>query len=294
MPRGDPFTALCRLTASLSRRVAADLHLHTTASDGDYTSSQVVAFARVARLDAIAVTDHDTLAGVGAAIEAADGTGVRVIPGIELTAEWDGQEVHLLGYFPNGMPTTRLDQLVELCTRRRERFRDFIRLIRESGTRLDDGLVTAVEQITASLGRRHVASLMMRSRIAPTRREAWQRYVGPLGVCVIPKLRMPFDEATEWVRANGGLSSLAHPSPDLSESTLAAMKSAGLGGVEVKFPAAGVGRRAELNRWAGVHGLIATGGSDCHGGEAVGRSVGAVGVTAEELRAVCEVPVRET
>jgi 3',5'-nucleoside bisphosphate phosphatase len=294
MPRGDPFTALCRLTASLSRRVAADLHLHTTASDGDFTPSQVVAFARVARLDAIAVTDHDTLAGVGAAVEAADGTGVRVIPGVELTTEWDGHEVHLLGYFPNGTPTTKLDRLTELCDRRRERFRDFIRLIRDGGTRLDDGLVTAVEQNSASLGRRHVASLLMRSGIAPTRREVWQRFVGPLGRRVIPKLQMPFDEATEWVRSNGGLSSLAHPSPDLSESTLAAMKEAGLGGVEVKFPAAGVGRRAELNRWSCAFGLIVTGGSDCHGGEAVGRSVGAVGVTAEELRAVCETPVRET
>lgn len=294
MPRGDPFTALCRLTASLSRRVAADLHLHTTASDGDYTPSQVVAFARVARLDAIAVTDHDTLAGVGAAIDAADGAGVRVIPGVELTAEWDGQEVHLLGYFPNGMPTTRLDRLTELCARRRERFRDFLRMIRETGAQLEDGLVTAVEQTNASLGRRHVASLLLRSGIASTRREAWQRFVGPLGTRVIPKLRMSFGEATEWVRTNGGLSSLAHPSPDLSESTLAAMKEAGLGGVEVKFPAAGVGRRAELTRWSVTHGLIVTGGSDCHGGEAVGRSVGAVGVTAEELRAVCETPVRET
>src|SRR6476660_7365413 len=95
MPRGDPFTALCRQAAELARRVVADLHLHTTASDGDFTPSQVVAFARQARLDAIAITDHDTLAGVGEAQEAAGG--LRVIPGVELTAEWDGNEVHVLG-----------------------------------------------------------------------------------------------------------------------------------------------------------------------------------------------------
>ena len=72
MPRGDPFTALCRQAASLARRVVADLHLHTTASDGDFTPSQVVAFARAAKLDAIAVTDHDTFAGVGDAIVVED------------------------------------------------------------------------------------------------------------------------------------------------------------------------------------------------------------------------------
>lgn len=291
MPRGDPFTALCQLTARLSRRVAADLHLHTTASDGDYTPSQVVAFARSARLDAIAVTDHDTIAGVSAAVEAAHGTDVRVIPGIELTAEWNGHEVHLLGFFPNGMPAVGLARLDEMCARRRERFRDFIRLIRKNDTNLDEGVVGVVERITASLGRRHVASLLLRSGIAPTRREAWQRFVGPIGRQVIPKLKMPFDEATEWVRMNGGVSSIAHPSPDLSESDLTSMKSAGLRGVEIKFPAAGVGRRIELATWTSRLGLVITGGTDCHGSEGVGRAIGAVGVTAEELRVVCDAPI---
>lgn len=291
MPRGDPFTSLCRLTAGLSRPVAADLHLHTTASDGEYTASQVVAFARQARLDAVAITDHDTFAGVSAAEEAARGTSLRVIPGIELTTEWSGREVHLLGYFPhaaNALPF--VSRLTELCLRRRERFRDFIRHIREDGHHLDEGLVQAVEQNTASLGRRHVASLLLRTGVANTRREAWQQFVGPLGKRVVPKLLVPFAEATELVRTGGGLSSLAHPSPDLSESELTAMREAGLGGVEVKFPAASVGRSAELRGWAGKLGLTVTGGSDCHGAD--GRAVGACGVTAEELRAVCEVAVR--
>ncbi|MEO2088974.1 MAG: PHP domain-containing protein, partial [Gemmataceae bacterium] len=147
MPRGDPFTALCRQSARLARPVVADLHLHTTASDGEFTPSQVVAFARRARLDAIAVTDHDTFAGVNAAIEAADG--VRVIPGVELTADWHGREVHVLGYFPGGLPRDSgqrgiESRLADLCHLRRERFRDFVRLIREAGHPLDDGLVAAV------------------------------------------------------------------------------------------------------------------------------------------------------
>jgi 3',5'-nucleoside bisphosphate phosphatase len=299
MPKGDPFTALCQLTASLSRRVAADLHLHTTASDGDFTPSQVVAFARAARLDAIAVTDHDTFAGVADAVEAAVGGGLRVIPGVEVTAEWDGGEVHVLGLFPNGLPRDERDQyafafvsrLTSLCHRRRERFRDFVRLLRDDGYQLDDGRVSAVEAATASPGRRHVANLLVRTGVARTYGEAWGRFVAPLSKRVIPKLMIPLAEATELIRTAGGVAVLAHPSADLSETDFARMKEAGLGGVEVKFPAAAVARTLALTGVAARLGLRTTGGSDCHGPG--GRPVGAVGVTAEELRAVCEAPVGE-
>jgi hypothetical protein len=246
----------------------------------------VVAFARAARLDAIAITDHDTLAGVDAAVGAAVGTGLRVIPGVELTAEWDGIEVHLLGYFPHHPPTPAFDsRLQELCTRRRERFREFIRHIRDAGHSLDDGLVTALESATASLGRRHITSLLVRTGIARNRREAWGRFVAPLGAKVIPKLRVPFAEATDLIRTEGGVSMLAHPPADFSETDILRMKEAGLNGVEVKFPAAGVGRTLALSTIAKRLALLVGGGSDCHGPD--GRPVGAIGVTTAELGEVC-------
>lgn len=292
MPRGDPFTALCRQSARLARPVVADLHLHTTASDGEFTPSQVAAFARRAKLDAIAITDHDTLAGVSEAVGAADC--VRVIPGVELTADWHGREVHVLGYFPHGSPHVGNERsglalafgsrLTILCDRRRERFRDFVRLIREAGHPLDDGLVAAVEAATASLGRRHVASLLVRTGIAANRREAWGRFVGPLGPLVVPKLRLPFAEGCGLIHESGGVSSLAHPPTEFTETDLSAMADAGLSGVEVKFPAAGAGRSAELKAWANRLGLMTTGGSDCHGPD--GRGVGSVGVSADEFERV--------
>jgi 3',5'-nucleoside bisphosphate phosphatase len=314
MPKGDPFTALCRQAARLTRRVAADLHLHTTASDGSFTPSQVVAFARAARLDAIAITDHDTFAGVAAAVDAAAGSGVRVIPGVEVTAEWDGREVHVLGLIPgepgpqgprvecpgaflphpptlrSGFAQNRLaSRLHELCHRRRDRFRDFIRLLRDAGHPLDDGMVSLTEESAVSLGRRHVAELLVRTGLARNYGEGWGRFVAPLGGKVLPKLKIPLGEAAELIRAAGGVSVLAHPPTDLSESELGRMKDAGLHGVETKFPAAGVGRTATLTAWAGRLGLLSTGGSDCHGPG--GRPVGAVGATAEEVRAVCDAPV---
>lgn len=293
MPKGDPFTALCQQAAGLSRRVAADLHLHTTASDGEFTPSQVVAFARAARLDAIAVTDHDTFAGVEAAIEAAAGTGLRVLPGVEVTAEWGGAEVHVLGLFGRSSPHALafVLRLTEVCLRRRERFRDFVRLLRESGHSLDEGRVSAIESATASLGRRHVANLLVRTGIACNYGEAWGRFVAPLSARVVPKLKLPFGETADLIREAGGVAVLAHPSADLSETDFRRMKEAGLSGIEVKFPAAALARTHSLTAMAAQLGLLTTGGSDCHGPG--GRPVGAVGATAEELRAVCEATAGE-
>ncbi|MCU0702363.1 MAG: PHP domain-containing protein [Fimbriiglobus sp.] len=299
MPKGDPFTALCQQAAALTRRVAADLHTHTTASDGAFTTSQVVAFARLARLDAVAITDHDTFAGVPEM--AVDG--VRVIPGVEVTAEWNGGEVHVLGLFAGTSPLGPLsrgkseqgvglqDRLAELCLRRRERFRDFITHIRQTHP-LDDGLVSALESSTASLGRRHVAQLVYRVGLARSHGEAWGRFVAPLSAKVIPKLKIPLGETCERIRSAGGVSVLAHPSADLSESDIAQMKEAGLCGIETKFPAATASRTICLTTWAKHLGLLTTGGSDCHG--PAGRPVGAIGATAEEFRAVCEATVGET
>src|SRR5438132_10548479 len=105
MPRLQPFTQLCRQLALPRRRERADLHLHTTASDGAYTPAQIVELAGRSGLSAVAITDHDTLHGIHPAQTAA-GDKVEVIPGVEMTAEFHGKEIHLLGYFfrPDDQP----------------------------------------------------------------------------------------------------------------------------------------------------------------------------------------------
>src|SRR4051812_32633807 len=100
MPAHQPFTLLCQLAARARPGTdRADLHLHTTHSDGLYTASQVVELAVRAGLCAIAITDHDTLAGIAPAREAAKNTGLEVIAGVEISTEHEGRELHLLGYF---------------------------------------------------------------------------------------------------------------------------------------------------------------------------------------------------
>src|SRR5437899_8855667 len=99
MPSRQPFTALCQAAARRPTSGRADLHVHTTYSDGSYTPAQVVELARRSGLAAVAITDHDTLAGIRPAQAAAEGQGVEIVTGVEITAEYRNREIHILGYF---------------------------------------------------------------------------------------------------------------------------------------------------------------------------------------------------
>ncbi len=287
MPRGQPFTVLCQLAARLGQPRVADLHLHTTASDGDFTPSQVVAHARQAHLDAVAITDHDTVAGVAEAEVAARGTGLTVIPGVEATAEFAGREFHVLGYFVRPGDPRLAEHLEAVCDRRRERFRAFLARMAEAGAVLPDGLAEADVRRSVSLGRRHLAGLLVRAGVVRSRFAAFRRFLDPAAASVPPLHRTPAAEVIRLIRGAGGVAALAHPPEETGEELLTGLRDVGLQAVEVAFPAASLGRSNRLRELAGRLGLAATGGSDCHGPEAAaGRGVGARGVTRDELAAL--------
>ena len=130
MPARQPFTALCQRAARARLAGRADLHVHTTHSDGTYTPAQVVDLARRAGLAAVAVTDHDTVGGVAVARRAAAGFGVEVVAGVEITAEHRGRELHLLGYFfctDDGPLTAALEKVRR---GRVERFQEMVERLR--------------------------------------------------------------------------------------------------------------------------------------------------------------------
>src|SRR5262245_43336021 len=153
MPRKDPFTAMCRHAAGLASPRWADLHTHTTASDGDLTPSQLVAFAKRAKVLALAVTDHDTTAGLAEAVTAAAGE-LELVLGVELSASFRGREVHLIGYHFDPADVAMNATLSRICTRRRERFRDYLAKLDRP---IPEHLIAGVEAVSASPGRRHVA-----------------------------------------------------------------------------------------------------------------------------------------
>jgi predicted metal-dependent phosphoesterase TrpH len=281
MPRHDPFTAFCRQAAALTSPRVADLHAHTTASDGDLTSSQLVAFARQAKLLAVAVTDHDTVAGIAEAQRAA--VGVEVVLGAELSATFRDREVHLLGYFIDVTHSELTAVLSRLCDRRRERFRDYLAKI---GVPIPTHLIAGIEAVTASLGRRHVASLLLKAGAARTRADAFRRFLDPVRETVAPKELLPADEAVSLVRRAGGVAALAHPPSDCDAGYLTELKSLGLAAVEAAYPAASNRQTDFLRETARTLGLVVTGGSDTHGIDVPGRRVGDAGVGADDFAAL--------
>ena len=295
MPRGSPFTRMCQQMAALTGVVAADLHAHTTASDGDATPGQLVAFAVRAGVRWVAVTDHDTTAGVAEAQAAASqyaGGRVGVVPGVEVSAAFEGREVHLLGLFVRPADPDLTRALAAVVAGRRERFRAFVKAIPELAEAAATGLAAAVEAGTASPGRRHVANLLVRTGVATNRADAFRRFLIPKQSCVPPKPLVPVADAVERIRAAGGIASLAHPGPDVDEAYLARLRALGMQAVEARFPSAAEGFAQELRATAKRLGLAVTGGSDFHGHDVPGRAVGCRGLHAAEWDALRELAGR--
>jgi predicted metal-dependent phosphoesterase TrpH len=263
----------------------ADLHVHTSASDGEYTASQVVALAREAKLAAVAITDHDEIT-IPDKLLAAGGSPIEVIPGVEISAEFNGREVHLLGYF------IRVDHpdlnlvLSRIRDARRERFYGFVAKLRETGTHLPADRIRLTAESSSSLGRRHLARLLFECGFAATRVEAFHRFLGPVARGVLPKALVPIEEAIQLVRAAGGLSSLAHPSTDLTVADFRSLTKMGLAALEAEYPWGRSSRSALLREAAARLNLAATGGSDCHGPDPSHRRIGSHGITADELNAL--------
>jgi predicted metal-dependent phosphoesterase TrpH len=281
MPSRQPFTVLCRSVALGRWASRADLHLHTTHSDGTYTPAELVDLARRSGLTAISITDHDTLAAIPSAREAA-GASLEVVAGVEITAEERGRELHLLGYYFRPDNSALRSALARLREHRAGRFWDMVERLRGCGVSLDEEQLQE-QAMGGSLGRRHLATLLVKARRVGTVREAFVRYLSDGGRVTVPKLRLPVTEAIALVRGAGGVASWAHPPYHCVREDLVGLRDKGLQAVEVEYPSCQPSRGRRLRTWAAELGLAVTGGSDCHGPGSSRRTVGAYGVTDREL-----------
>jgi predicted metal-dependent phosphoesterase TrpH len=287
MPARQPFTALCQTAARPRSSGRADLHLHTTHSDGTYTPAQIINLAGRSGLAAVAVTDHDTVAGVAGARTAARGSALEVIAGVEVSAEYRGREFHLLGYFVRPDDEALGGALDQLRRDRADRFWVMVRRLRACGVSVDEG---ELRQFAGAgvLGRRNLAEYLVRAGRAGSVREAFLRYLGDNGRVAVPKVRLDVAEAIDRVRGAGGVAAWAHPSYDCTRESLVELRDRGLGAVEVEYPGARASRVRELRGLAAELRLAVTAGSDCHGPGHPSRSVGANSVTAGELEQLRE------
>jgi hypothetical protein len=240
-----------------------------------------VDLARRAGLPALAITDHDTTAGWTEACKAAGDT-IEIIPGVEITVDFAGRELHLLAYFFQPEDAHLLAALRAVRRRRSDRFRELVEQLRPLGIRLDPA---DVEDVLTNpvVGRKHLAELLVSAGHVSTTRQAFARYLGDRGDCTIPPVRLAVAQAIDLVHEAGGIAACAHPSYDCTRQALVELKHLGLDAVEVDFPGIRAGRAARLRRWAAELGLAVSGGSDCHGPGNHHRDVGARGITVAEL-----------
>ena len=259
-----------------------DLHIHTTASDGAWSPAAVANHA-VGRLDVIALTDHDTVAGIDRARSAAAGLPLHVIPAVELSSTFNGRDVHVLGYFVDPAAPALLDHETRAMGARERRMEEMIGRLREQGVEVDMAAVLhAAGPERGSIGRPHLARVLVEEGHAQSFPDAFDRWIGDDHPAFVPTALLDPAGAVAVVRAAGGIAVWAHPPPDLIDALLPGLVQSGLRGLEVYRPRVDPGRAARLEQTARTAGLVVTGGSDWHTPEA-GSELGDFHVTGEEL-----------
>jgi len=245
--------------------VDLDLHIHSTASDGSVSPEEVVLAAVEARLDLISLTDHDTLAGIPAAIEAARSHPIQVIPGIEMSTGSEEAELHILGYFIDPTEPTLLAHTARASGARRERMEEMLKRLRSQGVELSFEAVEAQARGGGVLGRPHLAQAMVAAGIVSSVDEAFIQHIGNASPAYVPIRLLDPPAAIRMIRDAGGISVWAHPPIRYFHDLLPGLVEAGLGGVEVYRPRMLPDRLLKLERGARSAGLVLSGGSDWHG-----------------------------
>lgn len=258
-----------------------DLHMHSTASDGSQPPDAVVAQAVAAGVRAIALTDHDTVAGVAEARAAAEGTALRVIAGVELSAYQGDEETHLLGLHLSDLEG--MDRaLGAFRDARRDRGMRMVERLNAIGVKItfDDVLEAARG---GAIGRPHVAKALVENGWARDNRDAFDRYLGNGRPACLEKRRLTLRDAIAMVHDCGGIAVLAHPGGEGTLTRLTALKEMGLDGVEVLHPSHSAEDRKRLLAVCEHLELVPSGGSDSHGAPAGARAIGALPVPIEWL-----------
>lgn len=247
----------------------ADLHTHTTASDGQYAPAELVELAKSRGLSVLAVTDHDTIAGVDEAQRAGSALGLTVIRGVELSAK-DYPNCHILGYgFRDG--DTELSRLCEkFRAGRDERKHKIVAFLQEKGVELD---LAEVEELAGGevIARPHFARVMVRRGYVSTNREAFDRYLDTEEFRRrVKRFKADAKTCVEAIKSAGGKASLAHPyqmglGDDALEMLVKQLKGWGLDAIECWYPKYSPEQRGFYLRLAEKYRLHQTGGSDFHG-----------------------------
>ncbi|HSD51631.1 MAG TPA: PHP domain-containing protein [Candidatus Methylomirabilis sp.] len=242
-----------------------DLHLHTTASDGLLEPAALVSAVRAASLQVFSVTDHDTVDALPEVEAQARAFGLRLIPGIELSALWHRVEFHILGYFVDPADAAFLAFLQARREARRTRLQAMLNRLRALGMAVEADEVLARAQ-DGNVGRPHVARVLVERGFVASTDEAFERYLGDGRPAYVPRPDVTVAEAIRAIHDAGGLASLAHPGLHNRDDAIPDLVLAGLDAIEAYHVCHSAGITAHYRRLAERRRLLVTGGSDFHGG----------------------------
>ena len=255
-----------------------DLHVHSNYSDGTYTPQELVRIALEKGLRAFALTDHDTTEGIPLAAEAARGTGLEVIPGIEFSTSYQGKDVHILGLGICPEDRSFQEQLEYFKTSRERRYEKIIQKMQEKGLPISQ---EALEEKFpgAVVTRAHFARYLKEEGLVGSNQEAFDRYLGDHACCFVPREKVTPAQAVRLIKENGGYAVLAHPliygmAKEKLENLVKELKIFGLDGIEAIYSQNRWYDEGQMRALAKRHGLKITGGSDYHGANKPGIEMG--------------------
>ena len=262
----------------------ADLHLHTTASDGRLTPTEIVERAASMGISVIAITDHDCIHGIPDALAAGNNSQVTVIPGVEIDTDTLQSEVHILGYFIDHRHSGLLSILDELRASRLDRGRKIVTRLAEMDVNIDWERVLQLAS-GGTVGRPHIAQAMLEQGYISTLKEAFVKYIARGGPAHVERQKLTAPEAVAAILEADGLPFLAHPA-DIGnlETFVRDLKAAGIVGLEVYYGTYTADKIARLRELADKYDLIPSGGSDYHGlDQTIGSEMGRTDIPRESL-----------
>ena len=242
----------------------ADLHCHTSASDGLLTPEGIIEHAVRRGLRAIAITDHDTINGWTKAEETSERLGILLIKGIEINTDWEGKEVHILGFGMDENNKSFKKQLFDLQEKRIFRIKEILEKLKKLG--IDISFTDVLQYARGeSVGRPHVAQAMVKKGYIASIKMAFDRYLKIGCPAYVPRYKLSPTQAIKIINDSGGIPVLAHPGVQDLESDIRQWVEEGLLGIEITHPDHSLDDKIKYHKIAERKGLIATGGSDYHG-----------------------------
>jgi len=242
----------------------ADLHVHTNHSDSTLSPQEVVDIAYRKGFTAVAITDHDCIDGIVPAIEFAKKFGIEIVPGVELSAEEGNDEVHILGYFFDYRSEWFTGRLAEIRLKRVDRIYEMAEKLKAYGVVIDPKKVLELSG-RGSVGRLHLAQVIFNEGYTSSLVEAFHKYIGNDGPCYVKKYKLTTKECIDMILKAGGVPVLAHPHVLGKDELVPDLIKKGLRGIEVYHTDHVNNITLHYEEMALENGLLATGGSDCHG-----------------------------